>query len=192
MQENVDLPEEVKQQASVDGLSTTGSELGDAPRLSTGSDMVTNPSSVNDRQLLTFEEDLWDQLDRVQAYQRNGSSMVLGLQNFAISYNKIVKKFSEGLSKCTSNFEKDMFNVMRSMDYMGKRGDASDLEFSTLSIAITGIRSGMDVMARLMEDAAQDIVGDMIEPLETYHKHYSEDSLDCLTKSQQIWGHYKD
>ena len=47
-----------------------------------------------------------------------------------------------------------MFNVMRSMDYMGKRGDASDLEFSTLSIAITGIRSGMDVMARLMEDAA--------------------------------------
>ena len=80
--------------------------------------------------------------------------MVLGLQNFAISYNKIVKKFFEGLSKCTSNFEKDMFNVMRSMDYMGKRGDASDLEFSTLSIAITGIRSGMDVMARLMEDAA--------------------------------------
>ena len=146
--------------------------------------MVTNPSSVNDRQLLTFEEDLWDQLDRVQAYQRNGSSMVLGLQNFAISYNKIVKKFAEGLTKCTSNFEKDMFNVMRSMDYMGKRGDASDLEFSTLSIAITGIRSGMDVMARLMEDAAQDIVGDMIEPLETYHKHYSEDSLDCLTKSQ--------
>ena len=63
--------------------------------------------------------------------------MVLGLQNFAISYNKLVKKFSEGMARATANFERDMFYVMRSWDYMGKRGEASELEFSTLSIAIT-------------------------------------------------------
>lgn len=52
------------------------------------------------------------------------------------------------------NFEKDMFNVMRSQDYQNKsRGDASDMEFSTLSIAITGVRSGVDILARLMDDA---------------------------------------
>ena len=69
-----------------------------------------------------------------------------------------------------------MFHVMRSPDYVGDRGEVSELEFSTLSIAITGVRSGIDVLARMMEDSAQDVVGDMIEPLETYHKHYSEDS----------------
>ena len=120
---------------------------------------------VNDRQLLTFEEDLWDQLDRVVAYQKCGSSMVLGLQNFTISYNKLIKKFAEGLRQTASSFEKDMFNTMRSQEYMGKRGDNSELEFSTLSIAITGVRSGVDILARLMDDSAQDIVGDLIEPL---------------------------
>ena len=118
--------------------------------------------------------------------------MILGLQNFAIGYNKLVKKFAEGLSRCSSNFEKDMFNVMRSQDYLGKRGEASELEFSTLSIAITGVRSGIDTLARVMEDAAQDIVGDMIEPLETYHKHYNEDSQDSIAKSIVIWNSYED
>ena len=133
--------------------------------------------------MLTFEEDLWDNLDRVSAYHKHGSSMVLGLQNFAIGYNKLVKKFAEGLTKYSSEFEKDMFHVMRSPDYVGNRGEASELEFSTLSIAITGVRSGIDVLARMMEDSAQDIVGDMIEPLETYHKHYSEDSQESISKS---------
>ena len=106
--------------------------------------------------------------------------MVLGLQNFAISYNKLVKKFSEGMSRATANFERDMFYVMRSWDYMGKRGEASELEFSTLSIAITGVRSGIDTLCRMIEDSAQDVVGDLIEPLETYHKHYTEDSQESL------------
>lgn len=129
-----------------------------------------------DRQLLTFEEDLWDQLDRVAAYQKHGSSMLTGLKTFASGYNKLVKAFSEGLAKCTEQLEKDMFSVMRSPAYMGDRGEASELEFSTLSIAITGVRSGIDVLGRLMETAAQDVVGDLIEPLETYQKFYNDDS----------------
>ena len=80
--------------------------------------------------------------------------MVLALQNFAINYNKLIKNFSEGLTKYSAQFEKEMFTVMRSSDYMGKRGEASELEFSTLSIAITGVRAGIDVLAKLMEDAA--------------------------------------
>ena len=157
--------------------STTGSEVGDtANTVGTNNSSNSDYAQVNERQLLTFEEDLWDNLDRVSAYHKHGSSMVLGLQNFAIGYNKLVKKFAEGLNKYSSEFEKDMFHVMRSPDYVGDRGEASELEFSTLSIAITGVRSGIDVLARMMEDSAQDVVGDMIEPLETYHKHYSEDS----------------
>ena len=75
---------------------------------------------------------------------------------------------------------------------MGNRGEASELEFSTLSIAITGVRSGIDVLARLMDDTAQDVVGDMIEPLETYHKHYNDDSKEYLSKSSSLWSMYKE
>ena len=138
---------------------------------------------MSDRQLLTFEEDLWDRLDRVAAYQKHGSSMVLGLQTFANGYKKLVKQFADGLTKCTSQFENDMFNVMRSNEYMGQREDASELEFSTLSIAITGVRSGIDVLSRIIEDAAQDVMGDMVEPLETYYKNYNDDSQESIQKS---------
>ena len=104
--------------------------------------------------MLTFDEDLWDQLERVAAYQKHGASMVSGLQNFAHTYGKLIRQFSDGLRKCASNFEKDMFNTMRSQEYVGNRGEASELEFSTLSIAITGVRSGIDVLAKLMDDSA--------------------------------------
>ncbi len=63
---------------------------------------------------------------------------------------------------------------------MGKRGDASELEFSTLSIAITGVKSGVDVLARVIEDSSQDIIGDMVEPLETYYKNYNDDSQESI------------
>jgi hypothetical protein len=85
-----------------------------------------------------------------------------------------------------------MFNVMRSAEYVGSRGEASELEFSTFSIAITGVRSGIDVLARLMEDTAQDVVGDLIEPLETYHKNYNDDCKEYLSKSSSLWSMFKE
>ena len=75
---------------------------------------------------------------------------------------------------------------------MGKRGDASELEFSTLSIAVTGVKYGIDVLSRVIEDASSDIIGDMVEPLETYYKNYSDDSQESIQKSLQIWNQYQD
>ena len=68
---------EVKQSLSE---STTGSEIGDtANTVGTNNSSNSDYAQVNERQLLTFEEDLWDNLDRVSAYHKHGSSMVLGL-----------------------------------------------------------------------------------------------------------------
>jgi len=52
---------------------------------------------------------MWDQLNKMSAYQRHGGNVLLGLQNFAVRYNKVVQKFAEGLRKCSNAFEKDMF-----------------------------------------------------------------------------------
>ena len=59
--------------------STTGSEVGDNSSCTAAIASGDSPAASTDRQLLTFEEDLWDQLDRVTAYHKHGSSMVLGL-----------------------------------------------------------------------------------------------------------------
>ena len=57
---------------------------------------------------------------------------------------------------------------MRSQAVSGDKGESSDLEFSTLSIAVTSIRTGIDVLATLIEESQQDVVGDLVEPLEMY------------------------
>ena len=58
-----------------------------------------------------------------------------------------MKKFAEGLRRCSGNFEKDMYSSMRK-DAFGKKGtEATELEFSTTSIAITSVRTGIDVLA---------------------------------------------
>ena len=42
---------------------------------------------------------------------------------------------------------------MRSQAVSGDKGESSDLEFSTLSIAVTSIRTGIDVLATLIEES---------------------------------------
>jgi len=66
-----------------------GTEMNDS--INNSHDEGAPSLSNTDRQLLTFDEDLWDQLDRVAAFQKHGSSMVLGLQTFASGYKKLVK-----------------------------------------------------------------------------------------------------
>ena len=135
---------------------------------------------------------MWDQLGRISQYQKHGTSLLIGLQNFAIGYNKLIKKFSEGLRRCSTNFEKDMFSSMRSQAVSGDKGESSDLEFSTLSIAVTSIRSGVDVLATLIEESMQDVVGDLVEPLEMYQKHYTNDCADSIQKGSTIWAQWQE
>lgn len=43
-----------------------------------------------------------------------------------------------------------------------------------------------------MDDAALDIVGDLVEPLDTYYKHYNNDSQESISRNLTIWNAYKD
>ena len=99
-----------------------------------------------------------------------------------------MKKFSEGLRKCASNFEKDM-SIHNEAN--GKKGvEATELEFSTTSIAITGVRAGIDVLAQILEDSTCDIVGDMMEPIEEYVNLYSKDCKDSVANGKHAFDQY--
>ena len=50
----------------------------------------------------------------------------------------------------------------------------SELEFSTLSIAVTSVRSGVTTMAQMMEESTQQLLSDLVEPVEIYNKHYTK------------------
>ena len=76
-------------------------------------------------------------------------------------------------------------------DTNNKKGmEATELEFSTTSIAITGIKAGIDVLAQVLEDSTADIIGDLMEPIEEYLNLYTKDSKDSGALGKQIFEQY--
>ena len=65
----------------------------------------------------------------------------------------------------------------------GKNGmEATELEFSTTSIAITSVRTGVDVLAQILEESTSDVFGDLVEPIEEYSQLYSNDGKESMSK----------
>jgi regulator of PEP synthase PpsR (kinase-PPPase family) len=63
-------------------------------------------------------------------------------------------------------------------------------EFSTMNIALKSVKKGMDSLCGAVEDRVQNIVGDLIEPLETYQKHYVEECDTAIQNSSKFWATY--
>jgi regulator of PEP synthase PpsR (kinase-PPPase family) len=63
-------------------------------------------------------------------------------------------------------------------------------EFSTMNIALQSVKKGMDSLTGALEERVQNIVGDLIEPLETYQKHYVEECESAVQKSAKFWTSY--
>jgi len=42
------------------------------------------------------------------------------------------------------------------------------MQFTTLSIAVSSIKSGIDSLSSILDEATQMVVGDLVEPLDTY------------------------
>jgi len=66
--------------------------------------------------------------------------MLNGLKNFASSYSNIIRKFSKNLRICShqleSNFIRDRFQA-----------EDDEEDFTTLAIAIKGVKAGLDSLA---------------------------------------------
>ena len=98
---------------------------------------------------MSYEEDLWDRLDKISAFHKHGSKVLTALQSFSTSYIGLVKKFSEGLQKCSAQFEKDVRSSLKEADSTwhgssSQKCDTNEMEFSTLCIAVGSVRKGID------------------------------------------------
>jgi hypothetical protein len=98
------------QEQSISDQPKAEAKSGAEQTTSTSTSEQSNNSTIyrSERHLLTFDEDLWDQLPEIQAFHKQGVQMVAGLSSFAHSYHKVLKKFSNGLRKCSENLEKDI------------------------------------------------------------------------------------
>ena len=50
----------------------------------------------------------------------------------------------------------------------------------------------MDSLCTAVEDRVQNIVGDLIEPLETYQRHYDDECNTAIQNSSKFWASYQE
>ena len=61
-----------------------------------------------------------------------------------------------------------------------------------MRIALSSVAAGLDTLAGKVEDRVQNIVGDLIEPLETYRQHYIAEYASSMENGQKYWATYQD
>lgn len=67
-----------------------------------------------------------------------------------------------------------------------------DDEYTTLTIAITSIKSGLDSLASIIEDTTHTVTGDLIEPLDTYSRTYQNESNESFASANPAWSNYQE
>ena len=167
---------------SFDNLSPEVQISSSAPQSDQSS--TSSQADVRERQQLTFDDDLWDQLPEIQNYHKQGTQILSGLQTFAFKYSRLLKKFSYGLKKCA-----ETLIIEASPD---NKDIKSDNHFSTLKVALGSIKNGVEGLANGVDRQMQEILGSLVEPLDTFQKHYTNDTADSFTKCQNFMTKYKD
>lgn len=96
---------------------------------------------------LSFDRHLWDRLSTVSAYNKAGTQKLNGIRTFATSVNVLIKKFSEGLRKCTEQLEKDMTPSAKAQQVFEQE------DYTTLSLAVQCVKSGVDSLTRNLDES---------------------------------------
>jgi hypothetical protein len=65
-----------------------------------------------------------------------------------------------------------------------------DDEYTTLTIAITSVKSGLDSLASIIDDSTNTVIGDLIEPLDAYSRTYQSDSNESFASAGPVWSSY--
>jgi len=110
--------------------------------------------------------------------------MLNGLKQFATSYSNIIRKFSKNLRICSHQLESDFFR--------DRFQDDDDEDFTTLAIAVKGIKMGLDSLAFLVEETTISIAGDYIDPIESFTQNYQVLSSEYLERARESFELHTD
>ena len=61
-------------------------------------------SSAEQKSNISFQDQLWDNLPSVHAYNKRGIEKLNSLRQFGIQLSKMVTGFSENIKACSENF----------------------------------------------------------------------------------------
>jgi len=65
-------------------------------------------------------------------------------------------------------------------------------DYTTLTIAFTSVKSGLDSLATIIDDTTHTVTGDLIEPLDTYSRNYQNDSNESFASANSAWSSYQE
>lgn len=84
-----------------------------------------------------------------------------------------MQNLSHGMHKCSETFEREM---------LCSNG------FDTTTIAISGLKQGIDDLVLTIQDKINMVIGDLIEPLDFYYKQYMQSCNEELLKAKGCWS----
>ncbi len=87
-------------------------------------------------------------------------------RQFSMTINKIIKNCSTDLKNAAIQMEKQMVGKEKYQQ------EFTNEEDTTLSLVLQLVKSGVDQLAQDLEEATHQILGDLIEPLETFTRLY--------------------
>jgi hypothetical protein len=67
-----------------------------------------------------------------------------------------------------------------------------DEQYSTLSLAFQCVKAGIENLAVQVEEVTSNLVGDMIEPLETFTRLYQEETSSKLRICERTWSAFEE
>ena len=130
---------------------------------------------------LCYSKDMWDKLIPINQQNKHGIAQLHSLKTFSREFQRLVSKFS-----------KDMHFAIQKWDRQNGTSFFPNQQNTTVAMACDLVQSGVFSMCQALEECSQQIVGDLVEPLETFTKLHTHDSQDTLQTCSQNWDTYVD
>ena len=128
---------------------------------------------------LSYGRDLWDCLQVLTENTNQRSQQMKSLRAFFSSFKKTLDSFSSGLNKATLQFDRD---------FVSTREDRHLHIVDTMSTALVNVKGCMDNIIRGLQERAEQVLRDLVEPLELYQKHYHSTNNELLRQGTQFWN----
>lgn len=130
---------------------------------------------------LSYGKDLWDSLGILTDNTSQRTHQMKSLRTFFAAYKRALDSFSISLQKAITQFEKD---------FVSQREDHHLHIIDTMSTALVNVKGVMDNIVKSVNEKAEMIHRDLVEPLELYYKHYQSTNQELVKQGTLFWNQF--
>ena len=136
---------------------------------------------MGEKEQLGFDRNLWNKFATIQQYNRAGAQQLAIIKTFAEAVNQSTLAFATSLRKNVASLDKELHQA-----------HLEDEQYSTLALAFKCVKNGIENLAVQMEEVTSNVIGDLVEPLDTFTRLYVEETRSKLHICERTWAHFEE